>query len=118
MIATLVIALSTFILLIASILFFPSIKIKGIKIDLYWIISLIGAIILLCSSLSPINEVYNQLTSSSAINPLKILVLFFSMTLISVFLDEFGLFRYLAVIASKKAKGSQYSLFSFTLFNR
>lgn len=116
MIATLVIALSTFILLIASILFFPSIKIKGIKIDLYWIISLIGAIILLCSSLSPINEVYNQLTSSSAINPLKILVLFFSMTLISVFLDEFGLFHYLAVIASKKAKGSQYSLFFILYF--
>ena len=73
-------------------------------------IALLGAILLLSFSLSPINEVSNQLVSNSAINPLKILTLFFSMTLISIVLDELGLFKFLASIASKEAKGSQYLL--------
>ena len=111
MIATIVISSITFISITLSILFFPHIRIKRFRLDTYWIIALLGAIILLCTCLAPIDEVWKQLTSSSAINPLKILVLFFSMTILSIFLDEFGLFRYLAVLASKKAKGSQFALF-------
>lgn len=115
MIATIVIASITFVAIILSILFFPSFHIKRLKIDTYWLITLVGAVILLATSLSPIKEVFNQLTSNNAINPLKILVLFFSMTLISIFLDEFGLFKFLASWASKRSKGNQYSLF-FILF--
>lgn len=47
------------------------------------------------------------------INPIKILVLFFSMTVQSIFLDELGLFRYCANVALKKAKGSQIKLFLY-----
>ncbi len=111
MIPTIVIASATFVLITLSILFFPNIKIGKIKIGTYWVIALIGAIILLAFSLAPIKDVGKQLVSSSSINPLKILVLFFSMTLISIFLDEMGLFRHLANLASKKAKGNQYALF-------
>ena len=111
MIPTIIIASATFVLITLSILFFPSIKIGKIKIGTYWVIALIGAIILLAFSLAPIKDVGKQLVSSSSINPLKILVLFFSMTLISIFLDEMGLFRHLANLASKKAKGNQYALF-------
>ena len=110
MVATLIISISTFVLVILSILFFPHLKIGKIKLDTYWMIALLGAILLLSFSLSPINEVSNQLVSNSAINPLKILTLFFSMTLISIVLDELGLFKFLASIASKEAKGSQYLL--------
>ena len=110
MVATLIISISTFVLVILSILFFPHLKIGKIKLDTYWMIALLGAILLLSFSLSPINEVSNQLVSNSAINPLKILALFFSMTLISIVLDELGLFKFLASIASKEAKGSQYLL--------
>ena len=111
MIPTIIIACITFILVILSILFFPHLKIGKIKLDTYWIISLIGAIILLCCGYAPIKQVGEQLISNNAINPLKILVLFFSMTLISIFLDELGLFRYLASVASKNAKGNQFTLF-------
>ena len=110
MVATLIISISTFVLVILSILFFPHLKIGKIKLDTYWMIALLGAILLLSFSLAPINEVSNQLVSNSAINPLKILTLFFSMTLISIVLDELGLFKFLASIASKEAKGSQYLL--------
>ena len=111
MIPTIIIACSTFILVILSILFFPHFKIGKIKLDTYWIISLLGAIILLSFGYAPIKQVGEQLISNNAINPLKILVLFFSMTLISIFLDELGLFRYLASVASKNAKGNQFTLF-------
>ncbi|MBQ6921080.1 MAG: hypothetical protein IJQ72_04185 [Bacilli bacterium] len=111
MIPTIIIVCSTFLLVILSILFFPHIKLGKIKLDTYWMIALLGAIILLACSYAPINQVGEQLISSSAINPLKILVLFFSMTLISIFLDELGLFRYLASVASKNAKGKQITLF-------
>lgn len=111
MIPTIIIACSTFLLVILSILFFPHIKIGKIKLDTYWMIALLGAIILLACSYAPIKQVGEQLISSSAINPLKILVLFFSMTLISIILDELGLFRYLASVASKNAKGKQITLF-------
>ena len=111
MIPTIIIACSTFLLVILSILFFPHIKLGKIKLDTYWMIALLGAIILLATSYAPIKQVGEQLISSSAINPLKILVLFFSMTLISIILDELGLFRYLASVASKNAKGKQITLF-------
>ena len=111
MIPTIIISISTCVLVIASILFFPKIRIKNIRIDVYWIITLIGAIILLSFSFAPIKEVKDQLTSNTSINPIKILILFFSMTMISVFLDELGLFRFLASVASSKAKGNQYLLF-------
>ena len=111
MIATLVISISTFTLITLSIILFPSIKIGKVKLDTYWIIALLGAIILLSFNLAPIKEVYNQLTSDLSINPLKILVLFFSMTILSIYLDEIGLFKYLAIKATKKAKNNQITLF-------
>ena len=113
MIATLIISITTFLLVTLSIIFFPSFKIGKFKIDIYWIITLVGAAILMAFSLAPASEVAKQLTSSSSINPLKILVLFFSMTILSIFLDEIGMFKYFAVIATRRAKNSQLSLFFY-----
>ena len=108
---TIIISTITFIAIITSLILFPKIKIGRFHISIYWMIALLGAAILLIFSLAPANEVFNQLTVDSKINPIKILVLFFSMTLLSVFLDEFGLFKYLANLAAKNAKGNQYILF-------
>lgn len=111
MIPVVIISSITFVLVILSILLFPHIKIGRIKLDTYWIIALLGAIILLAFSFAPIDEVVKQLFSNDSINPIKILVLFFSMTTISVILDELGLFHYLANVASKYAKNNQILLF-------
>ena len=116
MIPTIIIASVTFLSVISSILFFPHIKIGKIKLDTYWMIALLGAIILLAFSFAPMKEAGNQLVSNTAINPIKILVLFFSMTTISIILDELGLFRHLASVASKHAKGNQYVLFLVLYF--
>ena len=111
MVATIVISVLAFVGMIGSVIFIPHFKIGKVIIDTYWIFPLIAAIILLVTSLAPLNEVISSLTSDTSINPLKILGLFFSMTIISVYLDELGLFKYLAIKAAKKAGSNQFVLF-------
>ena len=111
MVATIVISVLAFVGMIGSVIFIPHFKIGKVTIDTYWIFPLIAAIILLATSLAPLNEVISSLTSDTSINPLKILGLFFSMTIISVYLDELGLFKYLAIKAAKKAGSNQFVLF-------
>ena len=115
MIATIIISGITFLGITLSILLFPHVKIKHITIDTYWLIALLGAIVLVATTLCPIKEIGASWVSSSAVNPLKILILFFSMTIISIYLDELGLFKFLASVAVNKAKGHQNVLF-FTLY--
>lgn len=99
--------------MILSVLFFPKIKIGKIKLDTYWVITLLGAVILLATRLADLSSVWSALTSDSAINPLKILVLFICMTGLSIFLDEVGFFKYLANATLKKAKNGQIKLFVY-----
>ncbi len=112
MIPTIIISSITFISVTLSILFFPKIKIGKFSISTYWLIALTGAIILLASGLAPIKEVWSELTNNTTINPIKIIILFFSMTCLSIFLDEVGLFKFLANFAAKKAKNNQFALFT------
>lgn len=99
--------------MILSILFFPKIKIGKISIDTYWIITLIGAVILLACGKASLATVGSALISDTAINPVKILVLFLSMTVLSIYLDELGFFRYLAGVVLKRAKTRQTKLFLY-----
>lgn len=111
MVPTLIICITTFALVTLSIIFFPVVKIGRLRLGTYWLIALVGAIVLTAFSFAPIDVTFRELTADSSINPLKILALFFSMTILSVYLDEVGLFRYLACAATKGAKGSQIGLF-------
>lgn len=111
MLATIIIAILTCLSLILSILFFPKIKIKNKEINTYWIIGLLGALFMILFKCISFDSVLKSLTSNSSVNPLKILMLFISMTILSIFLDEVGFFRYLASQASKRAKSSQSAFF-------
>ena len=99
--------------LITSILLKPSVTVGRVQLGTYWIVALIGALLLIFTGRIGIREVFDGLTRDSAINPIKILVLFLSMTLQSVFLDEVGMFRYLANETLKKACGKQKTLFLY-----
>jgi len=90
----------------------PSLQIKKITINTYWIIVLLGAIILVISQSISFKDIFEGLTSDSQINPLKILILFISMTIISIFLDETGFFKYLANAVLRKTGSTQIMLFS------
>lgn len=113
MIFTIIVVAITCLTMILSVLFFPKMKIGKLKIDSYWVIVLVGALILLFSGEANYITVGQALVADNAINPLKILVLFISMTLLSVFLDELGFFRFIANETLKRAKTSQIKLFVY-----
>lgn len=84
---------------------------KAFSLDVYWICALLGALFLLVFGLCPFETALAGILADTAVNPLKILVLFLSMTLLSVFLDELGFFRFLAVQTLRFAGASQKKLF-------
>ena len=89
----------------------PAVMIGGKKISIFWLAPLCGAIALTVSGLISPAEIGEGLTGAGDVNPIKILLLFFSMTMMSVYLDEIGFFRLLAHKVLGKAKGSQTTLF-------
>ncbi|MBQ9793131.1 MAG: hypothetical protein IJW32_05310 [Clostridia bacterium] len=101
----------TLILMLISIVCDWKIKIKNITFSLYWVILLISAIFCLIFGFCNFNDVFNLFINDSAINPLKILIIFISLTTLSVLLDEIGFFKYLAHLVLHKAKTSQTKLF-------
>ena len=113
---TVIISLLTFFGVTGSILFKPSVTFKGFKISLFLIVACVGAVLLLIFNLVPINTVWERLAADASINPIKILVLFFSMTFLSVYLDEVGFFSFLAgkaVALSKKGQGTLFLIIYF-----
>ena len=113
---TIVVSIVVCISIIACVLFVPEIKIGRVRIAPYWAVALLGAIVILIFGDITLQDLGNKLTANTAVNPLKILALFFGMTIISVFLDEAGFFAYLASVALSKAGGSQKRLFNLFFF--
>ena len=79
MITAITIAALTCLLMILAVLFFPKIKIKNLSLGSYWVITLVGAAVLLLVKAVDITRVKDALFADTAINPLKILVLFISL---------------------------------------
>ena len=111
MLPTILICAVTIVLMIVCILFFPKLKLGKISISTYWLVTLLGAATLLIFGQCSAEQVLDTLLKDSAVNPLKIVVLFLSMTLLSVFLDELGFFGYLANAVLNRAKSGQKKLF-------
>ena len=108
---TLTISVSTCLAVILSVLFFPTVKLGKLSFSSYWAIACVGALLLLLTFRISPTELISELTADTAVNPLKILVLFLSMTALSVYLDEVGFFSYLAAAALRRAAGRQSILF-------
>jgi arsenical pump membrane protein len=99
--------------MILSVLFFPKIRLGPLRMGSYWMVALIGALLLLATGQVPLSTVVNAMVSNTAINPIKILILFISMTILSIYLDELGFFRYLANKTLKRAGKNQVKLFFY-----
>ncbi len=108
-----IISLVTSLVMIASVLFFPKIRIGKASFESYWIICLLGALSLIVFGFISVQDVLDNLLANTAINPLKIVTLFISMTALSIFLDEIGFFEYLASWTLHKAKSNQVVLFLY-----
>ena len=97
--------------LIALVFVKPSVMLGGKKISIFWLAPLAGAVSLMIGGYLTPSEIVAGLTAAGDVNPLKILILFFSMTMMSVYLDEIGFFRLLAHKVLARARGSQTTLF-------
>jgi arsenical pump membrane protein len=97
--------------MILSVLFKPYIEKGRIRIGLYWAICLFGAIVVLACGVLPLKTAWDGITANTSVNPLKILALFLSMTLISEFLDDAGFFDYLSSLIFVRTKGGALKLF-------
>ena len=113
MLTSVVISAITCLVMILGVLFFPKIKVGKDGVASYWVIALIGALLLVVSGQTDFQRIGSALMTDNAINPLKILVLFISMTILSIYLDELGFFRYLANKTLKHAGNSQMKLFLY-----
>ena len=111
MIPSIIICATACVTMIAGVLFFPNIRLGRLKLDSYWVIALLGALVLLVTGQIAPADAGAALIADTAINPIKILVLFISMTVLSIFLDELGFFSHLANLTLRRAKTSQKKLF-------
>lgn len=102
--------------IILCVLFLPEIKIGKLKFAPYWVVALLGAFVVVAIGAVKLPQLADRLTENTAVNPLKILCVFFGMTVLSVFLDEAGFFAYLASVALFKASKSQKKLFTVFYF--
>ncbi len=106
-----IIFLGTCTALIALVFAKPSVLVRGKKLSIFWLAPLAGAIALVIGGLISPAEISAGLLQAGEVNPLKILLLFFSMTMMSVYLDEIGFFRLLAYKVLRRAGGRQTVLF-------
>ena len=97
--------------MILAILLYPKLRLGRLSVDSYLIVTLLGAVALLLCGFCDLSVVGAALVADTAVNPTKILILFLSMTVLSVFLDEIGFFRALASAALLRAGGGQRRLF-------
>ena len=108
-----IISALTFVGVIICVLFAKPIKIKKITVEWYYLVALLGAVLVLLLGSVDVKKVLHAFTENTPVNPIKILILFISMVLLSVFLDEVGFFKHMATITLKKAKTSQKKLFLY-----
>jgi len=111
MILTIILAVLAIIRMLIFILKKPSIKIKNFTIDTFYLPIISIALILLIFPIFDKGEMLNIVFSSSPLNPIKILILFICVSMISIALDEAGFFSFIATIFINKYKASQLKLF-------
>ena len=108
---TLILFAITVISMLALVFVKPAVHIGRWAISIFWVPPVLGVLAVLLFGILSFGEIGSGLVADTAVNPIEILVLFFSMTLLSVFLDEAGVFRYLAGQVMRHAGSGQKKLF-------
>jgi arsenical pump membrane protein len=108
--------LAVFVLMLLSLSTFPWVTIFRFRVQTYWLLSTFGALVLWVYQDFSLGFLLASWTGDGAINPLRILTLFFALTFLATFLDEVGFIRYLAYEAMQRAGGSQKRLFFIWFF--
>ncbi len=113
------IAVITVALFISSILFCPAIMFRFYRkhewhfksVKIYPFIPLLGGFAMLAAGGLSFRSVANAFLVNSSVNPIRILILFLSMTVFSLILDQTGFFGYISGVILKRAGGGQIRIF-------
>lgn len=102
----------TILLMMISLIFFPKIKIKNKYFNTYWMIILLGSLLSIIILKIDFKELKNSIFSSNEMNPIKLITLFISMSILSLYLDEIGFFKSLSLKILNKVKLNQILIFT------
>ena len=107
-----IIACITVVLFLFCILFSINFKI-GSKIRLpgYILVSLLGGISMVLFNQISINDIWQSFSENTSVNPIKILVLFLSMTVFSLILERTDFFKFISGVVLKHSGKNQYVIF-------
>lgn len=94
LIPLLIIVVISIISMVLLIILKPQIKVFRFNLQTFYWPILIGAMLILIFSLLDPQIAFQSLTNNSAINPLKLLIIFLSLSFISIILDETGFLRF------------------------
>lgn len=109
----------TVVLFILSILFCPAVMLRFYKkhewhfksVKIYPVIPLLGAMVMLLCGCVSLGAVGDSFLANSSVNPIRILILFLSMTVFSLILDQTGFFGYVSGVILQRSGNSQYRIF-------
>ena len=90
--------------MILLIIFYPTLKIGKLHFSTFYFPLLLVALIFLIFPVFDKSELQKALFTNNPINPLKILILFLSVSVLSIGLDKSGFFSFLASWSIKKVK--------------
>ena len=108
----LTVAIITITAFICSIMFLPQISVgKKLKIKIYPFIPLLGAGFMLILGGARMGEIVGAFVEDSSVNPIRILILFLSMTVFSLILEQTGFFEHISGVILQKSGHSQYKIF-------
>ena len=111
MLLSLLVAGATCLSLTLTVYFLPQKRIGRTPFSVYSLVPVVGAIVAVATGAVTAQGAWKYFISDSPSNPIKIVVLFISMSLISVYLDETGFFGYVASVAAAKTGGKQIKIF-------
>ncbi|MDG6220102.1 MAG: SLC13 family permease, partial [Candidatus Thermoplasmatota archaeon] len=84
---------------------------REVRLETYFIGALLGPALIMAFGFLSYPQAVTGLSGTASLNPLGILILFFSMVFLSIYLDITGFFEYCARIAVNRAGGSGKKLF-------
>ena len=111
MLLTVILAAATCLALTLTVFLLPQKKILSTPFSVYSVVPLVGALAVVLTGCVSVGEVFSYFTANTVANPIKIIIFFISMSLISVYLDETGFFEYVAYKAAVKTGGVQIKVF-------
>ena len=91
------------------------IKNKKLSFQSFWVVVSVFALIIFFVNIKHSDLLFDSLIENNSVNPIKILVLFLSLSVVSILLDVSGFFKMCVKFSIKHVNGSKKKLF-FSLF--